>query len=142
MNFFKWLTRRNSVHDEVLSLYKRGLACAIKHDQKEARGAFTAAIDRRNAPADLRAMALYNRAMLFGAANEIRKATQDLNAVLAMTAAPHKVKLAARQKLDRMHRRNYIDTAPGSMRVHPADRSISAAAGSKALRYQQSEYIQ
>ena len=112
MNFFKWLTRANSVHDVVLSLYKCGLASAMKHDQKEARDAFTAAIDMRDAPADLRAMALYNRAMLYGAANDIRKAIQDLNAVLAMTAAPHKVKSAARQKLDRMHRRNYMDIPP------------------------------
>ena len=115
MNFFKWLTRANSVHDVVLSLYKRGLASAMKHDQKEARDAFTAAIDMRDAPADLRAMALYNRAMLYGAANEIRKAIQDLKAVLAMTAAPHKVKSAARQKLDRMQRRNYMDT---TLRLH------------------------
>jgi hypothetical protein len=111
MNFFKRLTRPNSVHDVVLSLYKRGLASAIKHDQKEARDAFTAAIEMRDAPGDLRAMALYNRAMLYGAANEIRKAIQDLNAVLTMTAAPHQVKSAARQKLDQMHRRNYMDTA-------------------------------
>ena len=111
MNFFKWLTRTNSIHDVVLSLYKRGLASAMKHDQKSAREAFTAAIDMRDAPADLRAMALYNRALLSGSTNEIRKAIQDFNAVLAMTAAPQKVKSAARQKLDRMQRRNYMDTA-------------------------------
>ena len=112
MNFLKWLIRPKSVHDAMLSLYKRGLASAIRHDQKEARDAITAVIDMRDGPADIRAMALYNRAMLYGAANEIRKAIQDLNAVLAMTAAPHKVKSAARQKLDRMHRRNYMDIAP------------------------------
>lgn len=111
MNFFKWLTRANSVRDVVLSLYKRGLASAMKHDQKEAREAFTAAIDMRDAPADLRAMALYNRAMLYGAANEIPKAIQDLKALLAMTAVPYKVKSAAGQKLDQMQRRNYMNTA-------------------------------
>ena len=112
MNFFKWLTPSTSIHDVVLSLYKRGLVSAMNHDQKGARDAFTAAIDIRDAPADLRAMALYNRALLSGAANEIRKAIQDLNAVLAMTAAPQKVKSAARLRLDRMQRRNYMDTAP------------------------------
>ena len=114
MNFFKWLTRANSVHDVVLSLYKRGLASAMKHDQKAARDAFTAAIDMRDAPAELRAMALYNRALLSGAANDFRKAIQDLNMVMEMSAAPQKVKSAARHKLDRMQRRNY--TAP---RFHP-----------------------
>jgi hypothetical protein len=112
MNFFKWLTRVNSVHDVVLSLYKRGLASALNRDQKAAKDAYTAAIDMPDAPADLRAMALYNRALLYGAANEIPKAIQDLNAVLAMAAPPPKVKLAARQKLDRMQRRDYMDTAP------------------------------
>jgi len=123
MNFFKWLTHTNSVHDVVLSLYKSGLASAMKHDQKRARDAFTAAINMRDSPADLRAMALYNRALLFGAANEFPKATQDLNAVLAMTAAPQKVKSAARQKLDRMQRRNHIDTEP---RLHARARRKQA----------------
>jgi hypothetical protein len=111
MNLFKWLTHANSVHDVVLSLYKRGLASAMKHDQKGARDAYTAAIDMLDAPADLRAMALYNRALLYAAANEMSKAVHDLNAVLAMTAAPHKVKSAARQRLHRMQRRDYMDTA-------------------------------
>jgi hypothetical protein len=112
MNFFKWLTRTNTVHDLVLSLYKRGLASAINHDQKGARDAFTAAIDMRDAPADLRAMALYNRALLYAAAKDIPKAVQDLNAVLAMAAPPPRVKSAASQKLDRMQRRHDTDTAP------------------------------
>jgi hypothetical protein len=112
MNFFNWLTRANSVHDVVLLLYKRGLASAMKHDQKGARYAYTAAIDMRDAPADLRAMALYNRALLSAAANEIPEAIQDLNAVLAMKASPQMVKSAARQKLDRMRRRDCMDTAP------------------------------
>jgi hypothetical protein len=111
MNFFKWLTRADSVHDVVLSLCKQGLACAIRHDRKGARDAYTAAIDMRDAPADLRAMALYNRALLYAASNEIPKAIQDLNAVLAMTAAPHKVTSAAKQKLDRIQRQDHMDTA-------------------------------
>jgi hypothetical protein len=120
MNFFKWLTHTNSAHDVVLSLYKRGLASARKHDQKGARNAYTAAIDVRDAPADLRAMALYNRAVLYAAANDSPKAIEDLKAVLAMTAPPHKVQLAARQKLDRMQRRNYMNTAS---RLHGRARS-------------------
>jgi hypothetical protein len=112
MNLFKWLTHANSVHDVVLSLYKRGLASAMKHDQKGARDAYTAAIDMPDAPADLRAMALYNRALLSAAANEFPQAVQDLNAVLAMQAAPQIVKSAAIHKLDRMRRRDDTDTAP------------------------------
>jgi hypothetical protein len=112
MGFFTWLTRANSVRDIVLSLYKRGLASAIKNDHKMARSAFTAAIDMHDAPADLRAMALYNRALLYVAANEMSNAVQDLKAVLSMTDAPHRVKAAARQKLERVQRRNCMDAAP------------------------------
>ena len=57
-------------------------------------------------------MALYNRALLYAAAKEIPKAFQDLNAVLAMNVPLLKIKLAARQKLDRMHRRDCMDAAP------------------------------
>ena len=112
MNFLKWLTRANTVHDVVLSLYKRGLASAINHDQKEARDAFTAAIDMPDAPADLRAMALYNRALVYADAKEIPKAVQDLNAVLAMATLPATAKSAARQKLDQMRRRDVMNAVP------------------------------
>jgi hypothetical protein len=127
MGFFKCLTRANSVHDEVLSLYKRGLESAMRSDHDGAMGAYTAAIEMRDAPADLRAMTLYNRALLYGAANQVPKAIQDLNAVLTMTAAPHKVKSAARQKLDRMQRRS-MEPSPW----RPA-RSPSRAASRQAV---------
>jgi hypothetical protein len=96
----------------------------MKHDQMGARDAYTAAINMPDAPADLRAMALYNRALLYAAANEISDAIQDLSEVLAMEASPHKVKSAARQKIDRMQRRHYVHTA---LRLHahaPADRLL------------------
>jgi hypothetical protein len=96
----------------------------MKHDQMGARDAYTAAINMPDAPADLRAMALYNRALLYAAANEISDAIQDLSEVLAMEASPHKVKSAARQTIDRMQRRHYVHTA---LRLHahaPADRLL------------------
>ena len=74
-------------------------------------------------------MALYNRALVYGAANEIRKAIQDLNTVLAMPASPLKVKSAARQKLDRMQRETTGALRHCSTRVRLADRlnrSLSA----------------
>jgi len=79
------------------------------------------------APANLRAMALYNRALLYAAANEIPDAMQDLGEVLAMEASPHKVKLAARQKIDRMQRRHYVCSAP-RLHTHAPSRQVTSLA--------------
>jgi hypothetical protein len=83
----------------------------MRNDYDAAMDAYTAAIEMREAPADLKAMTLYNRALLYGAANQVPKAIQDLDAVLTMAGAPNKVKSAARQKLDRMQRRS-LDSSP------------------------------
>ena len=99
----------------------------MTHDRKGARDAYTAAIETRDAPADLRASALYNRALLYAAANEIPDAMQDLGEVLAMEASPHKVKLAARQKIDRMQRRHYVCSAP-RLHTHAPSRQVTSLA--------------
>jgi hypothetical protein len=76
---------------------------ANPHDQTGAASDYTAVIDMSDAPADVVAMALYNRALLHAAAGDAAQATDDLDAVLATTTAPlRRVKSAARQKLDRM----------------------------------------
>jgi len=105
MSLFKRLTWCRSVRGTVLSLYKRGLARTDDDDPKGAMSDFTAAIEALDAPMDVKAMALYNRALLFAAANEIPKAVDDLQAVLAMVAPLRDVKLAAKRRLDRMQRR-------------------------------------
>ena len=78
------------------------MARANQHDGPGALEDYTAAIELRGVPADVRAMALYNRALLYAAAKDVPKAVVDLNAVLATAAPLHKIKSAARQKLDRM----------------------------------------
>ena len=102
MNFFHWLIAGHSARSAVLSHYKRGLARAEKHDERGAMEAYTAAIDLPDAPEDVRAMALYNRALLFAAAGKTAKAVADLNAVLAIPLPLHDVKTAARRRLGRM----------------------------------------
>lgn len=106
MSFFHWLVGGRSIRSAVLSLYKRGLASAERHDDRGAMEAYTAAIDLADAPDDVKAMALYNRALLFAAAGKTVKAAADLNAVLAMPATLRKVKTAASQRLARMFRQN------------------------------------
>lgn len=111
MNWLKWLFGGRSVRSAMLSLYKRGLARAEKHDPDGAMEAYTAAIDLPDAPDDVKAMALYNRALLFAAAGESAKAVADLNAVLSLPTVLREVKTAARRRLDRMQRQHDASVA-------------------------------
>lgn len=99
---FDWLTSFFSTRGKALSLYRRGMAKAEKHDHRGALEAYDAAIKTAGSPADVRAMALYNRALVFAAIGENGKATEDLEFVLAMEESFINIKTMAKQKLARM----------------------------------------
>ena len=105
MNIFDWLTGGFSNHGKALSLYKRGMAKAKKHNHQGALEDYTTTIGMPGTPADLLAMVLYNRALVYVAAGDDRKGAADLDAVLAMNEALVNVKTMARQKLARMESR-------------------------------------
>jgi hypothetical protein len=74
--------------------------------------AYSAAISLASAPDDIRAMALYNRALLFDAKGEHSKAAADLNAIMLMTTPVRGVTVAARRRLERLqHRQDAADSA-------------------------------
>jgi hypothetical protein len=50
-------------------------------------------------PADVKAMALFNRGLVHMAAGDCRKSVADLQDVLATEEAPQNIKTMARQKL-------------------------------------------
>jgi hypothetical protein len=78
---------------------------------------FTAAIESPGAPDDLRAMALYNRALLFAALDKFSEAVDDLNNILVMADPLRDIKLAARRRLDRMrHQRSVASSSTGYLR--------------------------
>jgi hypothetical protein len=104
MNIFRWLVGGRSVRKVALSLYKQGLAKAKLNDLEGAMQSYTAAIEVPDAPEDVRAMALCNRALMFGNFGKTANAAADLNAVLAMTGTLRTIKAAARHRLTRMHR--------------------------------------
>ena len=81
------------------------MARADKKDSKGALDAYTSAIEQPGAPNDVRAMALYNRAILFAADGKSRKALADLNAIMEMPIPMQGVKLAARRRLERLQNR-------------------------------------
>ena len=106
MNVYHWFTERFSNHGKALTLYKRGMARAKKHDRQGAIEDYTATIGMPNTPANVRAMALYNRALVLVATGDNQKGIDDLNAVLRMDESPVNVKTRARQKLAKMEARS------------------------------------
>ena len=56
-----WLTGRFSNRGKALSLYKRGMARAKKHDHQGAIDDCTTTIGMPDTPADLKAMVLYKQ---------------------------------------------------------------------------------
>src|SRR3954447_4496340 len=98
MKVFRWLTSRFSNRGKAMFLYKRGMAKAKKHDHHGAIHDYTTTLGIRGAPADLMAMVLYNRALVYVAAGDDGKGTDDLDAVLAMKQGFVNVKTMARQK--------------------------------------------
>ncbi len=80
------------------------MAKARNHDPNGAIDDYTLAIDMPNALPNVKAMALYNRALVYAAAGDRPKAIADLNVVLAMTEQLTEIKTEARRKLVRMQR--------------------------------------
>jgi hypothetical protein len=104
MNLLRWILPR-SRRGEVMSLYKRGITRAEKHDAAGAMAAYTSAIEMTDAPEDLRAMALYNRALLLAAKGKTEQALADLKLIIDLPITQRDVKLAARRRVERLEHR-------------------------------------
>jgi hypothetical protein len=117
MNLFNLLFGRFSRRGRALSFYNLGLARAKRHDHQGAIEAYTETIGMAGVPADLKAMALFNRALVHVATGDDGKGAIDLDAVLAMNAAlvNVNVKTMARQKLARMESRSTKSQAKRSV---------------------------
>jgi hypothetical protein len=81
------------------------MAKAKKRDHQGALEDYTTTIGMPGTPAELLAMVLYNRALVYVAASDVQKGVADLDALLAMNEAGENVKTMARQKLARMESR-------------------------------------
>ncbi len=102
MNLLRWLAGRLSSRGKAMSLYKRGMSKAKKHDHQGAIDDYTKTIAILATPADIKAMVLYNRALVYVAVGNDGKGVDDLDAVLAMEEAPLNVKTMAKQKRARI----------------------------------------
>lgn len=102
MNFYHWFIGCFSIRQKSLSIYRRGMTKARRHDHQAAIDDYTSAIRVAGVPDDVKAMALYNRALAYVAIEANRQGTEDLNAVLGMSKAPDQIKTEAVRKLARM----------------------------------------
>jgi hypothetical protein len=78
------------------------MAKARRHDHQGAINDYTTTIGMPDTPADVKAMALYNRALVLVAEGEVPKGARDLDEVLSMKETLVNIKTMARQKLSRM----------------------------------------
>ena len=88
------------------------MAKAKKHNHQGAIDDYTISIGMPETPVDVKAMALFNRALVHVAAGDDRKGVDDLDAVLAMEEALVNVKTMARHKLAKMESRTRKKSGP------------------------------
>ena len=102
MKFGSWWQKLWSVCGVGLALYERGMQQANRHHEKSAMESYTDSIEMPDMPGDVRAMSLYNRALLHEVSKNYTLARADLNAIFAIPSVPHQIASSARQKLERM----------------------------------------
>ncbi len=106
MNLLRWIKSWLTHRGKALSLYRAGMAKAKKHDYLGAIADYSAAIQAPDIPIDVKAMATYNRALAYTATHEDKRAAEDLAALLEMPGLSENIKTQARQRRERIKRRN------------------------------------
>jgi hypothetical protein len=104
MQILERLKEWYSGRGKALSRYRRGMERAKQQDHAGAIDDYTAAINMPQVPPDVKAMALFNRALILASDGDNPQARTDLNRVLAMAETPADVRTEARRKLVRMER--------------------------------------
>ncbi len=88
------------------------MAKAKKDDFRGAILDYSASLRAAGLPTDVKAMALYNRALAYSAIHEDAKAAEDLATVLKVPGLPENIKVAASRRRERIRRR-YEGTGNG-----------------------------
>lgn len=100
-----WFERLFSRPGSAERLYKEGVEKAKDKDYAGALANYTAAIESKRAPGDIKAMALFNRGLIYSLQGEQGRAEADLDAAIREPAAPAEVVSAAKEKRERLRRR-------------------------------------
>jgi hypothetical protein len=106
MNFTTWLKGFFSHRKQALSLYRSGMVKANNRDYDGAIADYSAAIQVGNIPKDVKAMAIYNRALAYSAIHDDERATDDLATVLETPGLPANIKTHAEQRREWIRQRD------------------------------------
>jgi len=106
MNFTTWLKGYFSNRGKALSLYRSGMKKAKQRDYAGAIADYSSAIHASKIPNDVKAMAIYNRALVYSAMDEHVKAAEDLATVLKMPGLPSNIRTHAQQRHEWIRRRD------------------------------------
>ena len=82
------------------------MAKANKREYESAIADYSAAICIASIPEDVKAMAIYNRALAYSAIDEDKSAAEDLAVVMGMSGLPAKIRTHAQQRYDWVRRRD------------------------------------
>lgn len=104
---FTGLLTRGGRDDEQL---KQGLDHAKANRLPQAIAIYTTLFEDRGTSGEVRARALFNRALAYSALKDDQRALADLNKVLALPGLPENVQIAARSQLARVRKRGEKET--------------------------------
>ena len=105
MGILTWIQTRLSQRGKALALYRSGMRKAGKGDFQGAIADYTTVIESLEAPDDLKAMTIYNRALAYSATHAADRAADDLNKVLKMPGLSQDIKTAALRRKERIRKR-------------------------------------
>lgn len=105
MNLIQRLFGQFTARGRALTKISKGRACADNRDSEEALKHYGEVVSSSEAPRDVIAMALFNRALVYTTIGRESDATQDLNTVLNMPESIAEIKRSASDKLVRMRRK-------------------------------------
>ena len=104
MKFITWFRSRVSSRYRASWRYRQGMKHAQRHNHQQAIADYSEVIEMAEAPADIRGMALYNRALVYDAMGNEAAAVVDLKRVLTMGGTSEQVRTEAHRKITRIDR--------------------------------------
>lgn len=105
MNFFSRIVARFSTRGRALAQVEQGMVCANNAQTELAIKHYTDVIRSSESPGDVKAMALFNRALVYATTGKEVQAKAELKAIQDMPGATAKIKKSASDKLVRIQRK-------------------------------------
>ena len=105
MNFFRRFVARFTARGRALAQVDQGMVCANNAESDLAIKHYTNVISSSKSPGDVKAMALFNRALAYATIGKELQAKAELTAVLEMPEATAKISRSASDKLVRIKRK-------------------------------------